>query len=83
MSFGEQIAIKSRREIERMRDVGRFTAEILLELRERARPGVTTGELDLVARRALEKRGLNSPFLGYGPGGYGPIPRCCAPRSTT
>lgn len=74
MSFGEQIAIKSRREIERMRDVGRFTAEILLELRERARPGVTTGELDLVARRALEKRGLNSPFLGYGPGGVRPYP---------
>ncbi|MBY0401172.1 M24 family metallopeptidase, partial [Myxococcota bacterium] len=74
MSFGERIAIKSRREIERMRDVGRYTAEILLELRERALPGVTTGELDLIARKALEKRGLNSPFLGYGPGGVRPYP---------
>ena len=69
MSFGERIAIKSRREIERMRDIGHFTAEILLELRENARPGVTTGELDEIASKALKKRGLNSPFLGYAPGG--------------
>jgi len=74
VSFGERIAIKTRREVERMREVGRYTAEILLELRERARPGVTTGELDQIARKALEKRGLNSPFLGYGPGGVRPYP---------
>ena len=46
MSFAERIAIKSRREIERMREIGRYTAEILLELRDRARPGVTTAQLD-------------------------------------
>ncbi|HEB90413.1 MAG TPA: type I methionyl aminopeptidase [Deltaproteobacteria bacterium] len=74
VGFGERIAIKSRREIERMREVGHATAEILLELRERARPGVTTGELDEIAARALEKRGLNSPFLGYAPGGVAPYP---------
>jgi methionyl aminopeptidase len=77
VGFGERIAIKSRREIERMREVGRFTAEILLELRDRARPGVTTGQLDEIARKALEKRGLNSPFLGYGPGGVRPYPGLC------
>jgi methionyl aminopeptidase len=74
VSFAERIAIKSRREIERMRDIGHFTAEILLELRERARPGVTTGQLDEIAAKALEKRGLNSPFLGYAPGGVAPYP---------
>ena len=31
MSFGERIAIKSRREIEQMREIGHSTAEILLE----------------------------------------------------
>ena len=72
--IGERIAIKSRREIERMREIGHMTAEILLELRERARPGVTTRELDEIAARALEKRGLNSPFLGYAPGGVAPYP---------
>ncbi len=74
MSLGERIAIKSRREIELMREIGRFTAEILLELRERAQPGVTTGQLDQIAAKALEKRGLNSPFLGYAPGGVTPYP---------
>ena len=74
MSFGERIEIKSRREIEKMRDIGRATAEILLELRERAQPGVTTGELNEIAIKALGKRGLNSPFLGYAPGGVAPYP---------
>jgi methionyl aminopeptidase len=74
VSFGEQIAIKSRREIEMMREIGQFTAEILLEIRERAQPGVTTGQLDEIAAKALEKRGLNSPFLGYAPGGVAPYP---------
>jgi len=74
VSFGERIAIKSRREIELMREIGRLTAEILLELRERAQPGVTTGQLAEIAARALEKRGLNSPFLGYAPGGVAPYP---------
>jgi len=74
VAFGERIAIKSRREIELMREIGHHTAEILLELRERAQPGVTTGELDEIAARALEKRGLNSPFLGYAPGGVAPYP---------
>jgi methionyl aminopeptidase len=74
VSFGERIAIKSRREIQLMRDVGQKAAEILLELRERARPGVTTGQLEEFAARGLEKRGLNSPFLGYAPGGVAPYP---------
>ncbi len=74
MSFGDRIAIKSRREIELMREIGQFTAEILLELRERAQPGVTTKQLDEIAAKALEKRGLNSPFLGYTPGGAAPYP---------
>ena len=74
MSFGERIAIKSRREIEQMRDVGQKTGEILLEIREHAQPGVTTGYLDEIASKALEKRGLNSPFLGYAPGGVAPYP---------
>jgi methionyl aminopeptidase len=74
VSFGERIEIKSRSEIEKMQEIGRFTAEILLELREAAKPGVTTGELDEIAAKGLQKRGLNSPFLGYAPGGVAPYP---------
>lgn len=74
MSYGERIAIKSRRELERMREAGRHTGEILLVLRESAKPGVTTAELDRIAAKELEKRGLVSPFLGYSPGGLPPYP---------
>jgi methionyl aminopeptidase len=74
MSFRERIAIRSRREIDQMREIGQMTAEILLELRESAVPGVTTGELDYIAAKGLEKRGLKSPFLGYAPGGVAPYP---------
>ena len=50
----DRIPIKSRREVSRMRAAGRHVAEILLELREKVAPGVTTGELTRIAlRRAL------------------------------
>ena len=71
-AFGESIRIKTRRELDAMRTAGRHVAEILLELREQARPGVTTHELDEHARRAIRRRGVESSFLGYGP--YG-LPR--------
>jgi len=74
VSYADRIAIKSRRELEQMRDAGRHTGEILLLLRERAKPGMTTGELDEIARRELERRGLRSPFLNYSPGGLPPYP---------
>jgi methionyl aminopeptidase len=74
VSFAERIQIKTRREIEKMREVGRHTAEILLMLREEAKEGVTTGELNEHAARELKKRGLASPFLNYAPGGVPPYP---------
>jgi len=74
VSFSERIQIKTRREIDRMREVGRHTAEILLVLREEAKEGVTTGELDEHAARELKRRGLKSPFLNYAPGGVPPYP---------
>ena len=49
MGRGERIPVKTRREVERMREAGRHVAEILLELRERVAPGVTTAELDAFA----------------------------------
>jgi len=72
--MAESIRIKTRREIEAMRVAGRHVAEILLELREIAKPGVTTGELEEHARRAIRKRGIESSFLGYGPHGLPPYP---------
>ncbi|UCE86605.1 MAG: type I methionyl aminopeptidase [Deltaproteobacteria bacterium] len=74
IGYGTAVAIRTRREIEAMRAAGRHVGEILLELRERVRPGVATSEIDALARRLLEERGLSSSFLGYGPGGLPPYP---------
>lgn len=74
MAFGERIPIKTRREIEKMRTSGRHVAEILLALRELAKPGITTGELDEYAAKEIDNRGITSSFIGYGPGGLPPYP---------
>ena len=48
-----------------MRRAGRVVAEMHAGTREAARAGVTTAELDRVARDVLERRGARSNFLGY------------------
>ena len=74
MTYGQRIPIKVRREIETMREAGRHVAEILLELRDAAKPGVTTGELNCLAERRIKQRGIESSFLGYAPGEMSPYP---------
>ena len=48
-----------------MRRAGRVVAEMHAATREAAKPGVTTAELDQVAREVLERRSARSNFLGY------------------
>lgn len=48
-----------------MREAGRIVAEVLQRLRERVRPGVSTGELDLLAYQTVVGRGAVPAFLGY------------------
>jgi len=48
-----------------MRKAGRVVAEMHAKTREAIRPGVTTMELDRVAREVLDKRGARSNFLNY------------------
>jgi methionyl aminopeptidase len=72
--YGERIPIKTRREIESMREASRHVAEILLELRERVKPGVTTAELERYAEKAIAERGVTSSFLGYDPHGLPKYP---------
>ena len=52
-------------ELVKMRRAGRVVAEMHEKTREAARPGVTTAEIDAVARQVLEHRGATSNFLGY------------------
>ncbi len=48
-----------------MRRAGRVVAEMHAATRAAARPGVSTAELDRVAREVLDRRGARSNFLGY------------------
>lgn len=59
------IVLKTKNELEAMREAGHIVAKILLELQERIRPGVTTGELDKVAAKVLKQNGATSPFYNY------------------
>ncbi len=59
------IEIKSQKELEIMRAAGRIVAEILRDLAEHAKPGVSTGELNDRAQAILNKYGATSPFLGH------------------
>ena len=70
----ERIPIKTRAELDAMRDTGRHVAEILLEMRALVEPGLKTAELDDCARRCIAARKLTSSFLNYGPGGLPPYP---------
>lgn len=60
------IILKSQREIEFMKVAGRITAEALNCVGEAIKPGVTTLELDSIAKRYIEKCGAIPSFLGYG-----------------
>lgn len=74
MAYGERIPIKTRREIELMREACRHVGEILLELRELAAPGITTRELDEYAEKAISQRGVVSSFKDYDPHGLPKYP---------
>jgi len=52
-------------EVAKMRRAGRVVAEMHDATRAAAKPGVTTAELDAVARAVLERRGARSNFLNY------------------
>ncbi len=69
------IMLKSQSEIDRMRAPCGVVAEVLATLRERVRPGVTTGELDAVAEEITRKRGAKPAFKGYEVGGRA-FPAC-------
>lgn len=59
------IVLKSKREIELMRESGRIVAEVLEALRQQVKPGVTTAELDSAAYALITKRKAIPAFKGY------------------
>jgi methionyl aminopeptidase len=65
-------------ELAKMRKAGKVVAEIHEATRALLRPGVTTAEIDRVAREVLDRRGAGSNFLNYH--GF-PAVVCTSPNS--
>ncbi len=57
--------LKTKAEVAKMRRAGRVVAEMLDECEKAARPGITTADLDQVARGVLARRNAKSNFLNY------------------
>jgi methionyl aminopeptidase len=67
MGFRDRgIEIKTPEQIDLMRVAGRLVGETLELLREAARPGVTTKDLDTLAETNIRDHGGVPSFLGYG-----------------
>ena len=60
------VIIKSKSEIEKMKEAGRITYETLKEVSKAVKPGVTTMELDKIAEDYIRSRGCTGSFKGYG-----------------
>ncbi len=59
------IMLKGPEEIEIMRRANVIVAEVLAELRQALKPGVTTGDLDRIAEELTIKKGAVPAFKGY------------------
>jgi methionyl aminopeptidase len=59
------IVLKSEKELAIMREAGKIAAEALQVLREQVRPGVSTAELDQIAREYITSRNAVPAFKGY------------------
>lgn len=60
------VVIKTARELSKMKDACRISAEALRVAGEAIKPGVTTYEIDTLVRKYIEKQGATPSFLGYG-----------------
>ncbi len=60
-----QIQLKTPEQFAIMRKAGRVVALCLAEINSAIKPGMTTLELDSIARKVMEKEGAEPSFLGY------------------
>lgn len=60
------VKIKSDKQIERMREVGKIVAYTHEVLRAAIKPGITTKELDIIAENEIRKYNAVPAFKGYG-----------------
>jgi methionyl aminopeptidase len=65
MFMKQSVETKSREELKIMRAAGAVVADTLALLSKAVAPGLTTGEIDSMARAELKKRGARPAFLNY------------------
>jgi methionyl aminopeptidase len=61
------IELRTPAQIEQMKPAGRFVADVLLALREKAAVGVNLLELDALAHQMIRERGAESCYIDYHP----------------
>ncbi len=61
----KMVILKSKREIEYIREAGKITAHALLLMKKLAKPGVTTGELDRRCEEYIRSCGAFPSCKGY------------------
>ncbi|MBD1400208.1 type I methionyl aminopeptidase [Pelovirga terrestris] len=71
------IVIKSQAEVKKMRRAGRMVADVLMLLRDKIKPGITSLELDVIAYNQCRKWNVKPAFKGYG--GF-PFTICASPN---
>lgn len=67
------VELKSREQIERIREAGRFVAGVLGSVRAQSVVGVTLRELDAYTHAMIDAAGARSVYLGYHPS-FGAMP---------
>ena len=60
------IVLKTKRELELMREACRISANALKEAGKAVQPGVSTQEIDDIVRKYIQEQGATPSFLGYG-----------------
>jgi methionyl aminopeptidase len=63
--MSRKVELKSEAELQKMRTSGILLRQVFNEIGKNVAPGVTTAELDLVARKCIEAGGARPAFLGY------------------
>lgn len=59
------IALRSKREIVKLKAANKMVAEVLQLVKKNVKPGVSTGFLDKIAEDAIRKQGARPAFKGY------------------
>src|SRR5690625_1207397 len=81
MFRARDVARRSTADIAAMRRAGLVVAAMHEAIRASLQPGVTTADLDRVARTVLDDHGATSNFLGYGRPPF-PAVICASPNDT-